>query len=257
MKAVLVWIVVASLVCGWSLAEEAGPQDLLLVPAPAVAPREGEDASESDGMTASNEGREAPAPVEGEAYPLSRYSALWTRSPFQLESIAPTVQSEGISKRFALTGIAQIDGEPIVFVMERATQERSMVKKDGGKTGLELVQIDVQQKYDDSTATVRLAGEVGILKFDATAIPPVPQMAVPGQNRPNQPGQNRPNQPGVPQAMISPQPIPGAVQPPGQPMPPGQPAPVANGQIQPDPNNPQPGQQPRVIRRRATIPSAP
>jgi hypothetical protein len=243
----IVQLVVAGLVCGWSRAEEAGPQDLLVVPAPTVAPSLGEDASEAAEMTAPEGGRQDPPSVEGEAYPLSRYSALWTRSPFQLESIAPAVQSAGIGQRFALTGIAQIDGEPIVFVMERATQERSMVKKDGSKPGLALVQIDVQQNYAESTATVRLAGEVGVLKFDAVAIPAAPQIPMQSRNRPNQPGAGA--QPAGP-----PQPVQGAPRP-------DRSTRIenvdANGQIQPDPNTSQPDQPPRVIRRRATIPSAP
>jgi hypothetical protein len=251
MKILFVQLVVAFVVCVWSRAEEAGPQDLLMVPA--AEPRDVGDAPEQADNTASVEGPEAADSVEGEVYPLSRYSALWTRSPFQLESIAPTALSEGIGQRYALTGIAQIDGEPIVFVMDRGTQERSMVKKDGSKSGLALVQIDVQQKYADSTATVRLDGEVGTLKFDAAAVPAAPQMAMPTAPRPIQPG--------VPQAMIPPQQIPGAVPPMAPPVPPGQPVPaangVANGQVQADPNNPQQGQPPRVIRRRAIIPAAP
>jgi hypothetical protein len=34
------------------------------------------------------------------------------------------VESAGLAQRYALTGIAEISGEPIAFIMERATQQR-------------------------------------------------------------------------------------------------------------------------------------
>ncbi len=200
------------------------------------------------------------------AFPLSRYEMLWERSPFQLESIAPPEMSEGLAQRYALTGIAEINGEPIVFVMERATQNRVMVRSDSENGDLSLVQVDVQAKYGESTATVRSGAEVGVVKFDATAgMPAIPQVGMPGMPVPG-----RPPQPGMPQAGV-PQPVPGVPQPgvpgqpaqaqafPGQPAVPGMPVPVVqpNGQVQ----APQPGQPdmppPRVIRRRALIPAAP
>jgi len=200
------------------------------------------------------------------AFPLSRYEMLWERSPFQLESIAPPEMSEGLAQRYALTGIAEINGEPIVFVMERATQNRVMVRSDAGEGDLSLVQVDVQAKYGESTATVRSGAEVGVVKFDATAgMPAIPQVGMPGMPVPG-----RPPQAGMPQAGV-PQPVPGVPQPgvpgqpaqaqafPGQPPVPGMPVPPVqpNGQVQ----APEPGQPdmppPRVIRRRALIPAAP
>lgn len=202
-------------------------------------------------------------------FPLSRYAALWERSPFQLESVAPPVESPALAQRYALTGIAEINGEPLVFVMERATQRRHMLDKKTNSSGLSLVQIDVQQKYTNSTATIREGSDVGVIKFDATtavaaappAIPrpgqPVPiAPAIPG--RP--PGQPIPGQPGAPAAQ--PATVPGAV-----PVPapvaaapgvvPVAPVPAAPGAVQAagpgQENNPPP----RVIRRRAVIPSSP
>jgi len=190
------------------------------------------------------------------AFPLSRYEMLWERSPFQLESIAPPEMSEGLAQRYALTGIAEINSEPIVFVMERATQNRVMVRTDAGEGELSLVQVDVQAKYGESTATVRSGAEVGVVKFDATAgMPAIPQVGMPG--RPPQPGMPQPvpgfSQPPLPGQIAQPQLVPGQPPVPGMPVPPVQP----NGQVQ----APEPGQPdmppPRVIRRRALIPAAP
>jgi hypothetical protein len=195
-------------------------------------------------------------------FPLERYEALWKRSPFQLESVAPPVESAGLAQRYALTGLAEVGGEPIAFLMERTTQQRMMIKKDdAGQAGLTLVQVDVAtDKYSNSTATIRQGAEVGVVKFDAGP----PAMSVPAMPVPGAP----PIQPGNPSAQVPAMPVQGQV--PGVPgqgagvpqpaipvpaVPPG--AGVApNGIVQP-PGQPSSMPPPRVIRRRAIVPAAP
>ena len=225
-------------------------------PSPDTAPLVPEQEAPAENAEASGEGG-----VVLPAFPLTRYQPLWERSPFQLESVAPPVESAGLAQRFALTGIAEINGEPIAFIMDRATQNRLMVRKDGDESGVSLVQVDVQKKYIDSTATLRQGAEVGVVRFDAgaaAAVPPpmpMPQQVMPTP-RPMVP-------PGVPPQAVAPQvpQIPGQAQPfPGAPPAPGVVPPV------PGPGVPQDGQvqggngqmpPPRVIRRRALIPAAP
>jgi hypothetical protein len=225
--------------------EEAPPAEVLL-PEEADAPTETTEEASS---------------IVPPAFPISRYEQLWERSPFQLESVAPPVESAGLAQRFALTGIAEINGEPIAFVMERATQRRLMVRKDSTDGDVSLVQVDVQQKYNDSTATLRQGAEVGVVRFDAAGAgavampaPAMPQQrAMPGIPQPGMP-QVPPTQFVPPTANVQPgqpnplQPAPGIVPPvPG----PGVPQ---NGQVQAAPGQMPP---PRVIRRRALIPAAP
>ena len=211
-----------------------------------------------------------PAPPAEEsittpAFPLSRYETLWQRSPFQLESVAPPVESAGMAQRFALTGIAEINGEPMVFVMERATQNRLMVKADSKEGGVSLVQVDVQQKYTDSSATLRQGAEVGVVRFDA-GVAMAPGMPQPGMPSPRPMPQVAPPMPpgmppqaaafpgAVPAAQVPGQPAPGTPQAPGfVPPVPGSGTPT-NGQVQSGQGQMPP---PRVIRRRALIPSAP
>lgn len=247
--------------------ETADSSDLLKIPAAQPRPTEGDAGPEAKPATPAAEEppipEEAPTadvpaePAPGDdvvlpAFPLSRYEQLWERSPFQLESVAPPVESAGLAQRFALTGIAEINGEPIAFVMERATQRRLMLRKDSTEGDMSLVQVDVQKKYNDSTVTLRQGAEVGVVRFDAAAAaagipPPMPAMPQPGMPQVPQP-------PGVPAMAGQPgQPFP------GQPMPgmvPPVPAPGVpqNGQVQADPGQMPP---PRVIRRRAIIPAAP
>ena len=192
------------------------------------------------------------------AFPLSRYENLWKRSPFQLESVAPPVTSEGLGQRFALTGIAEINGDPIAFLLERATQTRHMIDRKDDPSGLSLLSVDVAKNYTESTVTVRMGSEVGVIKFDTAAamqgaVPPgmpggmgrVPQVPVPGMPVPGA-------VPSIPPAIppVQAQAAPGIVPPvPG----PGIPE---QGQVQPtDGQGNMPP--PRVIRRRALIPAAP
>lgn len=260
-------------------------KDMLVVPTAEdrpVSDKGNEDPQSADDPAAPEEGApDADVPSSGDvdesgeglvspAFPLSRYEDLWKNSPFQLESIAPPTVSEGLAQRYALTGIAHIDGEPLVFLMERATQQRLMLEKKGEKGGISLVQVDEQKKYDESTATIRRGGEVGVIKFDVSASSvgqPMPMPAVPGM----------PGASAQPPAGMPPQ-VPGVngVQPgnvPGQPAAPfvqgGAPHNTTgvvprvpgpgipqNGQVQPGTDVPQPGP-PRVIRRRAIVPATP
>ena len=195
------------------------------------------------------------------AFPLTRYEPLWERSPFQLESVAPPVESAGLAQRFALTGLAEINGEPIAFIMDRAPpNNRLMVRKDSSEGGVSLVQVDVQKKYIDSTATLRQGAEVGVVRFDAGAAgaaPPMAQQVMPT------PRAMPPMPPGVPPQAVPPQmpQIPGQVQAmPAVPTPPGVVPPVPGPGVQQDGqvqggNGQMPP--PRVIRRRALIPAAP
>jgi hypothetical protein len=255
--------------------EQPAAADLLVVPEMSdrpvagaeTAPKLQSSPTPTPGALPANEPAKAPVAEEVAAddivsppFPLSRYEELWKKSPFQLESVAPPVESAGLAQRYALTGIAEISGEPIAFIMERATQRRLMVRKDGAGSGdLALVQIDVApKKYGDSTVTLRQGAEVGVVKFDAgpaMSAPPMAQGMVPPQVQPGNPAMLVPPQPpqvpGQPGQMagVPPQAAPGVVPPvPG----PGIPN---NGQVQ------QPGQPqmppPRVIRRRAIVPAAP
>jgi hypothetical protein len=87
-------------------------------PSTSPSPEPGQNPSAPD-APAAEPSAEAIVP---EPYPVSRYASLWENSPFQIESIAPPQQSEGLAQRFVLGGILRENGEPVVWVRERATQ---------------------------------------------------------------------------------------------------------------------------------------
>lgn len=283
MRGVLLFLLAALLLLGiptFARGDEDQPDASALLKVPLVEARpsgvEGEenvappDPSPTPSLLAETDppvaGEPAPPADDGitrPAFPLSRYQPLWQRSPFQLESVAPPVESAGLAQRFALTGIAEINGEPMAFVMERATQNRLMVKANSTEGGVSLVQVDVQQKYTDSSATLRQGAEVGVVRFEAAAAM-APGMPQPGMQVPRLIPQAIP-QPGVspsaaafpgvpPAAPIPGQPAPGIPQAPGavpQVSSSGNPA---NGQVEGGQGQMPP---PRIIRRRALIPAAP
>jgi hypothetical protein len=235
-------------------------------PSTSPSPEPGQNPSAPD-APAAEPSAEAIVP---EPYPVSRYASLWENSPFQIESIAPPQQSEGLAQRFVLGGILRENGEPVVWVRERATQQSYKVARNSTNSlGLSLVEVsETMDKQSDATATIRLGGELGVIKFDVAATGAAPGIAMP-------PPMARP--PMMPTPVRAPQPVPGMV--PGQagtamPGSPQQQTPVNPAIAQPGivppvpgPGVPQggqiqaPGQEqmppPRVIRRRAIVPAAP
>ena len=165
------------------------PVEPLKSPAPSPSATPSPDATplekkSAESASSSDSNSIVPAP-----FPLSRYASLWENSPFQNESIAPPQQSEGLAQRFVLGGILRENGEPVVWVRERATQQSYKVSRNStNNLGLSLVGVDENmQKQSDASATVKLGNEQGIIKFDTAAggmpaggiVPPMARPAVP------------------------------------------------------------------------------
>lgn len=257
---------------GQSLVEKtkdaAGPEESPSASSAADAKPEPTPAGTEPGESPETSDAEGIVP---EPFPVSRYATLWENSPFQIESIAPPQQSEGLAQRFVLGGILRENGEPVVWVRERATQQSYQVRRDAtNNLGLSLVEVEENmEKQSEASATVRLGNEQGVIKFDAAAAgavpgagmapPPMARPAIPMPLRTPQmtgsaplPNQNVPN---TTTANVQPNAFNPAVTQPGVvPSVPGPAIPQA-GQVQ------APGQEqmppPRVIRRRAIVPAAP
>jgi hypothetical protein len=242
-------------------------------PSPSASPSpspESEQPAAPAQATQSDPSAEAGAePIVPEPYPVSRYAALWENSPFQIESIAPPVQSEGLAQRFVLGGFHRVGGEYRVLVRERATQKSYVLAKGAPnkESGLLLVEVaESPGKQSDATATIRLGGELGVIKFDAAPTGMSPGMAPPPvAMRPTVPAPVVPQQPvtGRPGAVAASTVIPPTTQPGGNPAiaQPGIVPPVPGPGIPQSAQVQSPGQEPmpppRVIRRRAIVPAAP
>jgi hypothetical protein len=119
---------------------------------------------------------------------MENFKSLLERSPFSL----PTAEENtAIAERFVLTGAATINETPVVFVLDKNTQNRLMLEKlsssdNAGKDQLlELFQ-DADPK--NLRASVQIEGQRTEIRFSETSFePPSGQPMPPQANAPNQP----------------------------------------------------------------------
>ena len=91
---------------------------------------------------------------------ISRFQFLLDRSPFSL----PTAEeSSPIADRYALTGMVSINGEPMVFVLDKTTQERHMLTKTPNKLDMGLVDYLPDPDPRRMHATIKISGQTATL----------------------------------------------------------------------------------------------
>ena len=124
---------------------------------------------------------------------ISAFQALLDRSPFSL----PTAEeSSPLAERYSLTGAAALDGEALVFVLDKTTQERHILSKQTNKQNMGLVEYLPDPDPRRMRATIRVNGEIATISYAEPAQQPV----APGV--PPQPGISP--QPGSPSAVRPP-----------------------------------------------------
>lgn len=179
------------------------------------------------------------ADVVPKACPPERYESLWKHSPFTLSSVEDAAPA-GMASHLALVGAAKVGAIPYAIILDKQSQERSLVSLKPNDKGMSLTSLQIDSDFGKTMATLQLGGETAVLHFDATA-------SVPPPNNPNQP--NVPNpavqpyQPANPNQ--SPQPNPAypnrvLTLPPGSPPAPGRMIPRRRIVIPATPNNPNP-----------------
>lgn len=137
-----------------------------------------------------------------ESYGIERYEHIWKKSPFIKET--QIIQaSDGLEKRFAITGIAQIGEKQVVFLLDRNSLSTTRVSSgEPAASGVELVTVAQNADARQSSATIRLGAEQAVVRFD-------PNMLATGGAQP------APQPPNFPAAAGSPPPVPRPVTPPG------------------------------------------
>ncbi len=135
---------------------------------------------------------------------LSAFQSLLDRSPFSL----PTAEeSSPLAERYALTGAVAIDGDPIVFIMDRTTQARHMLSKKVNEQNMSLVEYLPDPDARRMRATIRVGEEVATIAYvePANSEQPPTNPAGPGNPVPaasgsviNAPAPVAPGQPGAP-----------------------------------------------------------
>ncbi|MFM8982992.1 MAG: hypothetical protein ACKOLA_08815 [Spartobacteria bacterium] len=119
---------------------------------------------------------------------MENFKSLLERSPFSLPTAEETT---AIAERFELTGAATINETPVVFVLDKNTQNRLMLEKlnssdNAGKDQLlELFQDADPKKL---RASVQIEGQRTEIRFSETSFaPPSGQPMPPQASAPNQP----------------------------------------------------------------------
>ena len=156
---------------------------------------------------------------------FARFQFLLDRSPFSL----PTAEeSSPVAERYTLTGAVSINGDPLVFVLDKTTQERHMLSKTPNKLDMALVDYMPDPDPRRMHATIKISGQLATISYSEPVAVQGQQQAVP--QIPGQAPQN-PN----PSAVVN--------------QPPGQVLAGAAPQNMQQPSNTQSPQR-RIIRRR-------
>jgi hypothetical protein len=129
----------------------------------------------SSGLAA-DAGKGAFAPP---TYPADRYAVIWKRSPFIVETVA-VQQSAGLATKYALVGMATLDNQPVVFLLDRnandAAKARILVSKAHPSPAqiaarLELVSISIDRDPRKSSVVVKQGSDQASLPFDVSSLP--------------------------------------------------------------------------------------
>ena len=153
---------------------------------------------------------------------ISRFQFLLDRSPFSL----PTAEETSpLADRYTLTGAVSINGEPMIFVLDKTTQEHHMLSKEPNKLNMGLVDYLPDPDPRRMHATIKINGQTATLSYSEPAVVQIQQPGLP----PNGAGPNQ-----NPTAVVNP--------PPGQAVAGGAPQNMQQQNAQPP--------QKRVIRRR-------
>jgi hypothetical protein len=102
-----------------------------------------------------------------QAYPATRYEAIWNKNPFTLKTAPSAVARPSFAQDFVIvTHYGAVD-DPVIVIANTKTQERITLKKgrpsDGG-IALEVANIGVNRK--ETFVQVTLAGETARLRYD-------------------------------------------------------------------------------------------
>ncbi len=119
---------------------------------------------------------------------MENFKSLLERSPFSL----PTAEENtAIAERFVLTGAATINETPVVFVLDKNTQNRLMLEKlnsSDSSSKDQLLELFQDADPKNLRASVQIEGQQTEIRFSETSFePPSGQPMPPQANAPNQP----------------------------------------------------------------------
>jgi len=93
---------------------------------------------------------------------IEAFQFLLNRSPFSL----PTAEeSSPMAERYTLTGAVGVNGEAIVFILDKTTQSRQMVGKTPNAEKISLVEYLPDPDPRKMRATIRVDGQIATIAY--------------------------------------------------------------------------------------------
>jgi hypothetical protein len=131
---------------------------------------------------------------------MEKFQILLDRSPFSL----PTAEeSAPMAERFSITGAATINEEPVVFIVDKNTQNRLMLGKNPDSSGNVLLEYLPDLNPQKMKASIRIDGQVTTVAYAEVAadqqqqvapVPMVPNAVQPPPGIQSPPGAVNPGQ---------------------------------------------------------------
>lgn len=108
-------------------------------------------------------------------HPLSRYQAIWERSPFVVQTAV--LESSPLAQRFVLTAVTMLGDQPMIFVLDRKTLQRISLTTEASADGAVLLSVVSNSDPKLVRANIRVGREEGSIGYDLEALQAVNQAA--------------------------------------------------------------------------------
>jgi|GEM_PF-5657503 len=102
-----------------------------------------------------------------EAHSLSRYTAMWEKSPFSPESVIPETVSNA---QWLMTGMTVFDNAPIVTLTNRNTMKTVSLSPGQSVESVSLISAEWADEYEKSYAVVTINGSQKKISFDQKSL---------------------------------------------------------------------------------------
>jgi hypothetical protein len=133
--------------------------------------------------------------LPGSGFPASRYTELWTKSPFAVAT--PDGASGPSSPDYTLVGIASFDGVSYASIIDKQSNEHFLLSSAQPARGLTLVSVTPGKDAASASADIRKDGEMLTLKLESAPAPNVAAV-MPNQGMPTTVPPGMPIPPGTP-----------------------------------------------------------
>lgn len=109
----------------------------------------------------------AALPPEDGKRDLTPFEGLLARSPFVMPS--SSVAQNPISQRYVITGVARINDEPRIYLLDQTTQNRFMISPTQRRGDVELVSLETHNDPSRVRAVIRAGSDTGVVGFGKAA----------------------------------------------------------------------------------------